>query len=250
MSRFFVSPQDIKEGGKEIVIKGKETHHLCRVMRLRKGESVVVFDGTGKEYEGIIKQISPQSSVIEVKKICQSTEEERTKIALAQAIPKKAKMAEIIDKTTQLGVSEIIPMITERTVSRPKDRSLVLKRWQRVAIESCKQSGRTELPYIYQIIDFKEAVSLAEQYDIALMPCLLGERRSLKELSLEGVRKIIFFIGPEGGFTQDEIAFAKQRKVVLLEMGKRVLRTDTAAIAMVAILTYATLRKRGFADTY
>ncbi len=238
MSRFFVPSENIKQ--KEIFVSGKENHHLTRVMRLTKGENVVVFDGCGKEYYGVIKEISSQRTLIEIKKVEERKVQEKVKITLVQAIPKKAKLRDIIDKTTQLGVWGIIPMISQRTIVRPpkeKER-LYLERWRKVALESCKQCGRTKPPYIAGITSFKDLIPLSPQYDLALMPSLLGKRKELKEISLQKAKNIIFFIGPEGGWTKQEIDLAEKNKVILLDLGERVLKTDTAAIAMMSILNF------------
>jgi len=238
MSRFFVPPEDISE--KEIFVSGKENNHLTRVLRLREKEEVVVFDGKGREYYGVIKEISSQRTLIEIKKVKERRKEEKVKITLAQAIPKKAKLRDIIEKTTQLGVSGIIPMISQRTIVRPpkeKER-LHLQRWRRIALESCKQCGRTKPPYIGEIRSFRDLMVTTHKYDLALMPSLIGERKGLKDISLREAKNIIFFIGPEGGFAKSEIDLAEKNRVVLVDLGERVLKTDTAAIAMMAILNF------------
>ena len=238
MSRFFVPSENIKQ--KEISVSGKENHHLTNVMRLTKGESVIAFDGSGKEYYGVIKEISSQKTLIDIKRVEQKKVERRVKITLAQAIPKKAKLGDIIDKTTQLGVSGIIPMISQRTIVRPvkeKDK-LHLERWQRIAVESCKQCGRTKPPYIAGITSFKDLIATTHRYNLALMPSLLGRRKELRQISLQKAESIIFFIGPEGGWTKQEIDLAEKNRVIPIDLGERVLKTDTAAIAMMAILNF------------
>ncbi|MCK4860126.1 MAG: 16S rRNA (uracil(1498)-N(3))-methyltransferase [Candidatus Omnitrophica bacterium] len=236
MSRFFVPSENVKQ--KEIFVSGKENHHLVRVMRLKAKDDVVVFDNSGKEYYGIIKKVSSQETVIEIKKVQERKEQNKVEITLVQAIPKKAKIEDIIDKTTQLGIWGIIPMITERTIVRPSKEKAYLQRWQKIALESCKQCGRAKPPYINDIVNFKDLISQNSQYDLALMPSLLGKRKGLKEISLQKTKNIIFFIGPEGGWTNQEIELAEKNGVILVDLGERVLRTDTAAIAMTAILNF------------
>ncbi len=240
MSRFFVSPENINIKEKKIFINGSENHHLSRVLRLKQEEEIVVFDGSGKEYEGTIKEISSQKTIVEIKRVQEKREDKQVKMTLAQAIPKKAKIKDIIDKTTQLGICTIIPIVSTRTIVRPskEKEKLHLEKWQKIALESSKQCGRTKAPHINQITNFKDLISLSSQYDLALMPSLLGKRKELKNIYLRKAKKIIFFIGPEGGWTKQEIDLAEKNKVILIDLGGNVLKTDTAAIATMAILDF------------
>jgi 16S rRNA (uracil1498-N3)-methyltransferase len=135
-------------------------------------------------------------------------------------------------------VDEIIPLVTERTVVKPDKNSysVKIKRWQKICLEAAKQSGRQRVPEIKNILKFEEALIGAKNYDLALIPHLMGERKDLRKLSLSGVRSAIIFIGPEGDFTSEEISLALNSKFQPVSLGKNILKTDTAAIFSIGIL--------------
>ena len=243
--RFYVSPENINSS--EISINGKEAHHIVDVMRLSPGDGVVVFDGEGKEYEGIIKQGSGQRVLIKINNVKRLKEQRQVKITLAQAIPRKARMDYLVQKCTELGVEQIIPLSTSRTVVKLSGLRLVSRcqRWQRIATEASKQCGRIEVSRIREVNDFKNVVAQIKSYDLALIPCLDSQSKDLKK-ALDSYKKagpvkpieIIVFIGPEGGFTPEEISLARGAGAVPVSLGENVLKSDTAAVVSLAIVNY------------
>ncbi len=156
MSRFYVSPD--KVGAGEIIVNGPEARHILDVMRLKKEDKVVVFDGTGVEYTGFITKADTRGKKLVVEIICtkKPAADSMPEITLAHAIPKKAKMEYIVEKATELGVSNIIPLVTDRTIVRPDESSRLSKseRWQKIAVEAAKQCGRTNIPEVKDVAKF------------------------------------------------------------------------------------------------
>ena len=239
MSRFYVSPENVKNN--LIHVTGPEAHHIKDVMRLKKSDNVVVFDGTGKEYTGFIKDEGSKKVIVEIVKTKAPIALAPAEITLAQAIPKKAKMDFIIEKATELGVSAIVPILTERTVVRldgdkSKDRCL---RWQRIATSAAKQCGRPDIPEVMNVKKFYFALDKISDYDVGLLACLSeGTEKMRDALSRFKSGKIILFIGPEGDFTPLEITMARNAKCRPITLGRLVLKSDTAAISALSILNY------------
>ena len=239
MSRFYVKPEDIKEN--EIHVGGPEAHHILDVMRLKKGDRVVVFDGLGTEYTGVITEIIKKSLVVTIEKK-EKQFPKASNITIAQAIPKSEKMYYIIQKCTELGVRAIIPMVTERTIVRIKkakeDRRLA--RWAKIATGAAKQCGRSDVPLIKEISGFKEVVEASSPYSLKIIPSLTPRRKELKEVlaSRKGDDAIIF-IGPEGGFSPAEVKLAVDSGISAVSLGPYTLKSDTASVAAAAILMYA-----------
>ena len=246
MSRFFVPPESVSAD--KICLKGKEVHHIVDVMRLGAGDKIVTFDGTGAEYSGTIKRASSNRVLIGIEEVSLCLPEESFSISLAQAIPRKAKMDYIVQKSAELGVRRVIPLETARTVVRIKaDRlSSRHKRWERIAKEASKQCGRTQLTEINRLSGFEQAVKDINSYDLALMACLAKDVKDLKTVLVdykkdrpsEGRSDIIVFIGPEGGFTPGENEIGRARGAIAVSLGKNVLKSDTAAITTLAIINY------------
>ncbi len=240
MSKFYVSPESVK--GEKIYVKKEESHHIIDVMRLQNGDSVTVFDGTGKVYEGTIASTEGRRVVINVSKIKAADRKRTVNISLAQAIPKKDKMDLIIQKATELGVDEILPVESARTIVRSKGerRQHKIERWQKIVVEASKQCGRTELPKVREIVRFDAILDYIPKCDLAIMPSLSKKSISLKSALKNAGRpkKVLAIIGPEGGFSEDEIAGACEKGAVLVSLGNLILRSDTAAIATLSIINY------------
>lgn len=239
MSRFYAPKENIK--GNLIYIDGREARHILNVMRLGESDKVVVFDGTGREYTGFIKQAKPKSLVVEVISTKMPKAEGLPEVALAQAIPKKEKMDYIIEKATELGVHRIIPLLSERTVVKPDENKASGKtvRWKKIATEAAKQCGRTDVPQIENVQKFYNAVDNVDAFDLALVGCLSEDNVGVKE-AISGFQggKIIVFIGPEGDFTPDEIVMARKAGCKSVSFGKRILKSDTAGLFVLSVLNY------------
>jgi 16S rRNA (uracil1498-N3)-methyltransferase len=240
MSRFYVSPESVK--GEKIYVGKEESHHIVDVMRLRSGDQVTVFDGTGRIYEGAISSAEGKGVTIDILKTKTAAGRRTASIALAQAVPKKDKMDLIIQKATELGVDKILPFESARTVVKSQgERSRrKMERWQKIAVEASKQCGRAELPKVGEVAGFETILELLPGYDLVVMPCLSGEaapfKTALKDIGKP--KKALAVIGPEGGFTEGEIEKAGSKGAVLVSLGGLVLRSDTAAITTLSILNY------------
>lgn len=237
MSRFYVRPECIRED--QIVVDGSEARHISRVMRLGAGDSVICFDGTGREYSGIIESASPKKVMVKIERARAVGLRAEARIVLAQAVPKKDRMDYIIQKCTELGVSEIVPMITARTVvtldeSRKEKR---ISRWRKIAVEASKQCGRTELPRIEDPVDVSGFLKKIKDDDLAMIACLFSGTVTIrKTLDSKAVKRIIFLVGPEGGFNPEEIESARAAGCVPVTLGRLVLKSDTAAVAALAVI--------------
>jgi 16S rRNA (uracil1498-N3)-methyltransferase len=239
VSRFYVPAESVK--GKQLIIGGDEAHHIIDVMRLKPSDTVVAFDGTGREYTGSIRSVSKGSVVIDILNTAESVSRAAERITLIQAIPKKAKMDYIVEKATELGVSAVVPVVTERTIpewDEPKRASCV-RRWRKIALEASKQSSRIDIPSVSDIIDFKAYVKVAAIDGLAIIPTLGGKVIGLRE-ALRGRRgrPVTVAIGPEGDFTQGEVDTARLAGFKPVSLGPRVLKSDTAGLAALAILGY------------
>ena len=239
MSRFFVPKEAID--GKTIRLDGPEAHHVLDVMRLRTGDGVTTFDGSGREYEGIIKEARPKSLMIEITSTREVPAEGKVLVTLAQAIPKKDKMDYIVEKATELGVHKIAPIETARTIVRLKgDRAKErAERWRRIAREAAKQCGRTTVPEIEDIRDYGSFLGAVKGYGLILMACLVTGTEDMGEV-LKGQRagNMLLFIGPEGDFTPDETTAARSKGARMVSLGPRVLKSDTAGLAALTMINY------------
>lgn len=239
--RFYVSPDSIFPEGKIIEIKDRqELHHIRDVMRLEKGTSVCIFDGIGKEYVGDIKEINRNSVIIEIKN-CKDYKNKRPfKATLYQAIAKKGKMDSIVEKAVELGVDRIVPIVTERTVvTIDKKANIKRGRWSRIARSASKQCGRIRLPAISEISYFNRALIESEKSDMVIFAAMDRDARPLKEI-LKGSnpKSVAIFVGPEGDFSQGEIAMARKQGYRICSLGQSVLKVETAAIYILSCLNY------------
>jgi len=162
-------------------------------------------------------------------------------VTLAQCVPKKEKMDYIVEKATELGVYSIIPLLSERTIVKPAEKSASNKitRWKKIAREAAKQCGRIDVPQITEIKKFYNVIDKIDSFDLALMACLSEETIGIKE-SINDFEsgKIIIFIGPEGDFTSEEITMAKETSCKLISLGRRILKSDTAGLYVLSIMNY------------
>ncbi|MBP7056190.1 MAG: 16S rRNA (uracil(1498)-N(3))-methyltransferase [Candidatus Omnitrophica bacterium] len=239
MSRFFVQPEMIN--GRVISVTGEEAHHIVDVMRLSVGDKIVVFDGTGTEYFATIRELNPRSVTADVNETRKPSSGNVIKTKLIQAVPKKDRMEYILEKSTELGVSEIVPVITDRTIPQ-WDRKKIdshLRRWSLIVKEASKQCGRTDLPMVSAVQDFKTAISGSGDYCIKLIAALTADAKPLKAV-LNGAdpKSIAIAIGPEGDFAPEEIEYAKHCGFDVVNLGPRVLKSDTAGLAVLSMVGY------------
>jgi len=239
MSRFFVPKEMIK--GNRIVITGKEAHHILDVMRLKESDKVITFDGSGREYIGVVKETDRRSLVVEILERRVARQIEALEITLIQALTKKEKIDYIVEKATELGVHRVVPVFTERAIpvwDDEKRRSHV-DRWRKIAREASKQCGRSSIPEISEIEDFGSAVTRMSDKELRLIAVLSEETVPISS-AISGLKpkSVVIAIGPEGDFTQAETDAAKKAGFKPVSLGLRVLKSDTAGLAALAILNY------------
>ncbi|MCH8029402.1 MAG: 16S rRNA (uracil(1498)-N(3))-methyltransferase [Candidatus Dadabacteria bacterium] len=231
--RFHLPPQEITKGA--VTIRGQDFRHIVKSLRLGVGSALTLFGGTGIEYGGVITSVGPR--FLEVR-ICSSESVDREsplRITLFQAIARGEKMDAVIEKTTELGVSAIVPVITERTQVKGTRR---VPRWRRVAVEAAKQSGRTSPPEVFEPVEFAQALEMQKTTGPGVLFYERGKKRfSSKELKSK--QSVSIFTGPEGGFSEAEVEEAHKSGCRVHSLGPRILRTETAGIVAVALLQHA-----------
>ncbi len=238
MPKFFVEPQQIKEN--LIQVTGEDAKHIKTVLRAREGEEIILCDGLGTDYFCCIASLDEGvTAEIRSSEPCQS--EPKTKITLYQGLPKADKMELIIQKCVELGVDRIVAVSTERCIVKlDKKEEKKLERWQKIAEAAAKQSGRGKVPEIApKVLRFSEALAEAKALSGAIIPYEKEENRGIRSF-VEGFSgsEIGVFIGPEGGFTEEEVQGAMDVGVLPVTLGKRILRTETAGMTAIAILLY------------
>lgn len=236
MPNFYINKNDITE--KQALITGEEAQHISRVLRMKKGDEVTLCDGEGNFYEAVLSDFSDKSVTADILSSRRAETEPETKITIFQGVPKNPKLETIVQKATEIGVVRIVPVDTVRTVAK-LDKSAKVDRLRKIAKEAAKQSKRGIIPYVNDAVSFKEAVKMASEADLALIPYEEEREVSLKKaLSGKNPQTVAIMIGPEGGFEKEEICLAKESGVISVTLGKRILRTETAPLAVSAAILY------------
>ncbi len=241
MYQFFVPPENIQ--GSRIVITGEDVNHIKNVLRMKIGEEIAVSNGSdGREYRCGIEEIG-EEIVCSLRFIKEDGVELPSRITLFQGLPKADKMELIIQKAVELGAYEIVPVSMVRSVVKldEKKKHSRITRWQAISEAAAKQSKRSLIPQIQDVMTMRQAIEYAKKMDILFIPYELAEDMSkTRELfsSIKPGNHIGFFIGPEGGFDKSEIQYALEAGVKPVTLGKRILRTETAGMAVLSILMY------------
>lgn len=218
----------------------KEIHHLKGVLRLKPQEQIRLFNGQDKEIVGTILSMTTHKVEVRMDYVLPRTEERGIDVVLACAVPKRAKFEFIIEKATELGVDEIIPLKTARTeIALTTERlEKKIERYRSVAVNAAKQSGRVHIPRILPITTASEIFQDPDPQSLRFIASLSRERQSLFETfqkqNWKNFKRIVFFIGPEGDFTKGEIARALQSGCIPISLGSNVLKVDTAALSVVS----------------
>lgn len=211
------------------ILSKEDSHHALRVLRLAPGQTIRVSVNT-KRYEATL-EVNNQSAIARITREIQSSEA-KTRITLYQGWPKGDKMDQIVRQATELGVHAIIPCLFARCVARPEQAHKRLERLNKIAWEAAMQSGRTIIPAVEDVLDFSSLRKRLAQHEQALVPYELARDATINS-TYHGARDIALVIGPEGGFTEEEIHRLPADAVTL---GPRILRTETAGIAAIAII--------------
>lgn len=241
MQRFFVTPAQV--GEEEIYIEGSDVNHMKNVLRMKAGEELMVSDGNNWQYRCAVKEYLSEKAVLKILKKELVDTELPSKIYLFQGLPKQDKMELIVQKAVELGACQVVPVLTRRCVVKldAKKAAKKVSRWQQIAESAAKQAGRGYIPEIRDVMTLEEALAFAGQLDVRLIPYELAEGM---EHTRNVIGKIIpgqsvgIFIGPEGGFEKEEVEHAVEKGVLPVTLGKRILRTETAGLAVLSVLMY------------
>ena len=241
MQQFYADPSWIREN--KIFMQGSDVNHIRNVLRMKSGEDVRVNDGRGKTYLCCISSYEEQTAVLDILKELDSDTELPSRIILFQGLPKGDKMEWIVQKAVELGAYSIVPFAAKRSVVKLDEKKAAKKRarWQLIAKGAAEQSGRGIIPEVSTVRTFAEALGMAGDLDVVLIPYELEEGMKETARVLENIecgQSVGIFIGPEGGFEEEEVERAKAAGAHAVTLGKRILRTETAGLTALSILMY------------
>ena len=242
MNRFFVD-MDGREAGTSITITGGDVNHIRNVLRLKIGEQILISDGRGRDYYCRISDIDSEQVVADIEDVCDNFAELPVEVTLFQGYPKSDKMDLIVQKMVELGVHRIVPVFTARTVVKldAKKAAKKTERYNLIAEAAAKQSGRGLVPEVLSPVTFAQAIKMASELDMNIIPYEEAEgleysRRVISDI--QGKKSLGIFIGPEGGFSRDEVEQAMAAGAKSITLGHRILRTESAGLAVMAIVMF------------
>jgi len=240
MRRFLVNPTQISE--KEVSILGSEAKHLSKVLRIKEGEKVLVLDGLGSSYLIQLEEVAEEGVRGRILEEISLASEPPLEVTLVQSILKGEKMDWVVQKATELGITRFVPLVSDRTIvklnpAKALDRQ---KRWEKIAQEAVKQCGRALVPEIAPVKTLEEVIKEFAEGELVILPWEGEQAQGLKEVLEESSQpqKVSFFIGPEGGFSQEEVEKAQRAGAKVVSLGPRILRAETAALAVSSIILY------------
>jgi len=239
MSAFFV--EGTHEIGDTVVLEGSDAHKIVSVLRKRDGDEIEIVDSAAQRFIATIA-IDGRSVAATLRGRTAASAASALQITVAQGVPKGQKMDFVVEKLTELGVHEIVPLQSERTVVTDVSPNK-LERWRRLAKTAAQQCGRNEIPVVGEPQTFSELCSRFDGYDLVLFPWELSRRAALRERLPElvhGAQRVLVVIGPEGGFSHAEADAAQSAGAQLVSLGSRILRTETAALVVLALINYLT----------
>ena len=239
MPRFFIAGTNLAGG--TAILKGRDAEHV-RVLRLRPGEDVILCDGQGTDYKCRLVYADKEQAEAEIIEVVPCPAEPSVKVTVLCGLPKGDKTDYIIQKCVEAGASEIGFFLSDRCVARPEAPEKKLERWQRIAEEAAKQSGRGIIPQLRWAGDFAGALDAALKTELPLFLYETGEREGLDTVleANKSVKTAAIITGPEGGFAEFEAKLAKIAGLRICSMGERILRCETAPVVAVSALMYAT----------
>src|SRR5665647_369821 len=247
MPRFFVDKININD--EKINIVGNDVKHIKNVLRMHEGDSIQLCDGASMDYECIIEEFQNDLIMCHILFKGCSVTEPKVKITLFQGMPKGDKLENIIQKCIELGIAEIVPMLTRRTIVKfenKKDIDKKTTRFNKIALEAGKQCNRGAIPNVRKPMTIKGAIKYAKQFDLKIIAYENEKENRIKNIITEAnngdckdYKNIAIFIGPEGGFAEEEVELAFKEGIIPITLGKRILRTETAGPAILAMLMYA-----------
>lgn len=241
MQHFFVTPGQVDKP--YIYIEGSDVNHMKNVLRMKKGEELEVSDGNNRKYRCAVCAYEEGRAVLEIREEKELDTELPSRIWLFQGLPKSDKMELIVQKAVELGAYRVVPVAARRSVVKldPAKAAKKVKRWNEIARSAAKQAGRDLIPEVEPVCSFREALAMAGSLDVVLFPYELAEGMDHTRSVIEKIRpgqSVGIFIGPEGGFEKEEAELALESGAEVITLGRRILRTETAPLAVLSILGY------------
>lgn len=241
MHHFFVTPQQIS--GDKIRIEGGDVNHMKNVLRIKLHEKAEISDGESRTYLCEVEAYEEDVAVLHILEEMEADTEPASKLYLFQGLPKSDKMELIVQKAVELGVYQVIPVAMKRSVVRLDDKKAAKKadRWNSIAESAAKQAGRSRIPEVTMPLSYNEALKMAEELDVTLLPYeLAGGMEVTREVirQIKSGQSVGIFIGPEGGFEPEEVDAAVSMGAKVITLGRRILRTETAGLATLAVLMF------------
>jgi 16S rRNA (uracil1498-N3)-methyltransferase len=234
--RFFV--EGVQQAGGVVEIGGSDAHKMTHVLHLHPGDTIEVIDSGANAFAASIEAIGAGVRVRLVEALAGDASGPRLRTDVAQAVPKGQRMDFVVEKATELGAGAIVPFYSERSVARGVG-AAKLERWRRISRTAALQCGRRDAPPILDPVSFTTLVTRFSEYDLVLFPWELAPPVSLREsllAALHDARHALVVIGPEGGFAHDEAEAAREHGAILLSLGPRILRSETAAMVLLAVI--------------
>ena len=247
MYHFFISPGTVMDH--TIRIEGSDVNHIRNVLRMKPGEKILLSDGSGNDYTCSIVELSEKEVICDILSKEASGSEPRIRVTLFQGLPKADKLEHIIQKSVELGVWQIVPVETSRTIVKydAKKQKAKQERWQKISESAAKQSRRGIIPQVEPVMPFSEALRYAQQMDLVLIPYEnYKDMKATREIlaSLKPGMHIGIFVGPEGGFEQEEVLRACSNadeggaNARQISLGSRILRTETAPLMLLSVIMF------------
>ena len=242
MPKFFVKTNQIEKD--KIKIVGEDVKHINQVLRAKIGEELMICNlDTTLNYITTVSQITPEYVICNIQDCVKSFVESNIQVTIFQGLPKADKMELIIQKAVELGAFSVIPVETKRCVVKldAKKAAKKVARWQQIAESAAKQSKRMLIPEIHEVMTYKEALAFAGHLDVKLIPYELAKgMKETREIlnELRPGQSIGIFIGPEGGFEEEEVSKALEAGAHAITLGRRILRTETAGLAILSVLMF------------
>jgi 16S rRNA (uracil1498-N3)-methyltransferase len=242
MNRFFVSESDFL--GDNIVLGKRQAHQIRNVLRMNKGDRIIVLDNTGYEYEVVLTEINKDRVLGRIEQKRPAAGEPQVRLTLYQSLLSRDKFELVLQKCTEVGVSRFVPVITQRSLVRDADTVTPnkLARWQRIITEAAEQSHRGQIPELAEPLNFADSLTGLAEFDLRLIASPdehnTAMRKALNKSNRTRPRTVALFIGPEGGFTDQELKLVCDAGATPVSLGPRILRTETAAVVTAALILY------------
>lgn len=241
MHKFFVSKDSIVDD--VVYIEGEDVKHIYKVLRLVPGDTISINNCEGEEFLGLIEDVNKKQVVVKLIEKMDLNNESPIEVYLFQGLPKSSKMDLIVQKATELGVKEVTPIVTERVVVKNElGEFKKVDRWNRIALEACKQCKRSVIPKVNTPMDFQQLLDILIEMDLVVVPYEnetgYGIKKIVNSTNKSNIRKVAVIIGPEGGFEEEEIERLKEVNAHIVTLGPRIFRTETAGFVSVSLLMY------------